>query len=322
MHDPDANPMKPVADRARNARPVIFVLGSFVVSCSARLPRFPRPGESLQADIVTIEPGGKGFNLAVQARRLGAGVDGLLAIGDDLGAGFAAPALAQADLPATMLLPIPGPTGAGVGFTDASGETCLAIAPGANLAVEAAHCRAASDRIGRSDLVLAQFETSDAAITTAFALARAVGVRTLLNPSPFREIQSLILTSTDILIVNEPEAAALAETLRCSSAPDELAAALAGHGVSMLVLTRGARGAVAVDRHGVHVQPAFRVDALDALGAGDAFAATLGVALARGRPIAEALRHAAAAGALTTLRDGVFKALPDGVEIERLLAET
>ena len=55
------------------SRPV-FVLGSFVIACSAKVPRFPRPGEALAADIVTIEPGGKGFNLAIMARRLGMAV--------------------------------------------------------------------------------------------------------------------------------------------------------------------------------------------------------------------------------------------------------
>ena len=79
----------------------IFVLGSFVVSCSAKVSRFPRPGESLAADIVTIEPGGKGLNLAVAARRLGAGVDGLLAVGDDIASAFAAPALAKFFTPGT-----------------------------------------------------------------------------------------------------------------------------------------------------------------------------------------------------------------------------
>ncbi len=110
----------------------VFVLGSFVVSCSAKVQRLPRPGESLAADIVTIEPGGKGFNLAVAARRLGAEVDGLLAVGDDFASAFAAPALAQADLPASMLIRVVGKTGSGVGFTDAHGETCLAVDPGAN----------------------------------------------------------------------------------------------------------------------------------------------------------------------------------------------
>ena len=37
---------------------------------------------------MTIEPGGKGLNQAMMVRRLGADVDGLLAVGDDLAARF------------------------------------------------------------------------------------------------------------------------------------------------------------------------------------------------------------------------------------------
>jgi ribokinase len=66
------------------------------------------------------------------------------------------------------------------------------------------------------------------------------------------------------------------------------------------------------------MQEGFRVETVDSLGAGDAFAATLGVRLAAGRPLPDALRDAAAAGALTTIRHGVFDALPTLAAIEAL----
>ncbi|MFJ5370297.1 PfkB family carbohydrate kinase, partial [Bosea sp. CER48] len=176
----------------------IFVLGSFVLACTAKVGRFPRPGESMAAQHVTIEPGGKGLNQAVMARRLGAAVDGLLAVGDDLAACFVVPALRRADLPETMILPIAGDTGAGVGFIDAAGETCLAIAPNANLALSAEDVRARARAIEGASLVTAQFEVGDDPIREAFALAGRAGVPTLLNPSPFRPIPEDILAATTI----------------------------------------------------------------------------------------------------------------------------
>jgi ribokinase len=308
----------------------IFILGSFVVSCSAKVSHFPRAGESLAAEIVTIEPGGKGLNLAIASRRMGAQVDGLLAVGDDVASAFAAPALLRADLPADMLIRLPGKTGSGVGFTDARGETCLAVDAGVNLALAADHVRAVAARIGAAAMVMAQFEIGDAPIREAFALAAAAGVATLLNPSPFRPIAPDILANTQVLVVNETEAQALGAALAVGGDDNadpvqftrRLGPALLALGPRLVVLTRGAAGAIAVTADGTVSQPALPVAVVDSLGAGDAFAATLGVSLSSGVGLAEAMLNAAAAGALATLRAGVFDALPTREAMLSLIAET
>lgn len=305
----------------------VFVLGSFVVACSAKVARFPHPGESIAAETVTIEPGGKGLNQAIMARRLGAAVDGLLAVGDDLAAAFAPPALERADLPQSLLVRLAGNTGSGIGFTDARGETCLAVASGANLALSAAHVRARATAIATAALVTAQFEIGNAPIEAAFVLARQAGVPTLLNPSPFRAIPAAIMASTSILIINETEARSLAAALGLAqdgaTEPQrfagELGTALLERGPRLVILTRGAAGAIAVEQGALPImQPGFPVETIDSLGAGDAFAATLGIRLAAGWPLPHALRDAAAAGALTTTRHGVFDALPTAAAIEAL----
>lgn len=306
----------------------IFVLGSFVVACSAKVSRFPVAGESLRADMLTVEPGGKGFNLAVGTARLGASVDGLMAIGDDLLAAFAAPALSRAGLPLAMLKRCPGPTGGGVAFTDATGENCLAVHAGANFLLSAQDVAEASDRIEQAQLVLAQFEIADAPIAEAFRRARQAGVRTLLNPSPFRVIKPEILANTSILIVNAGEALALAKALPIDGGPtanpiaeERLARTILRNGPDTLIITRGAQGAVAFRQSEPPlVQEAFAIEACDSLGAGDAFAAGLAASLVQGLPLREALRRAAACGALVTSRIGVFEALPTVAELQDFLA--
>lgn len=266
--------------------------------------------------MVTIEPGGKGFNLAVQARRLNATVDGIFAVGDDLGARLAREAFAKAGLAETLIRTVPGATGAGVGFTDAAGETCLSVAPGVNLSLAADHIRSCRGDIARSTMVLAQFETSDAAIDAAFAVARSAEIPTLLNPSPYRPIDESILANTTIIIVNDSEARACAQQLGSTRSDGEswgeaIAPALLARGVEIVVATHGAAGATAITADALLRQPAFAIDAVDTLGAGDAFAATLAVSLSAGLCLQDALQRAAAAGALTSLHDGVFAALPD-----------
>lgn len=303
----------------------IFVLGSFVAACSAKVVRLPVAGESLRADAFTLEAGGKGFNLMVGARRLGASVDGLLAVGADLFAELAKPALMQADLPAEMLRRCDGATGSGIGFVDRSGENCLAVHPGANLRLSAAHVRDACEAIRDAKLVLAQFEIGDEPIAEAFALARSAGVPTLLNPSPYRAIDRHVLAHTSILVLNRVEAAQVARAFGVESAAADgqwtkLAAALLGRGPESVVITLGAEGASAWHANGrSEFQPAFAVEVVDTMGAGDAFTAGLAVGLCEGRPFEDCLRLAAACGAFATRRLGVFEALATYQEVQQFL---
>ena len=62
--------------------------------------------------------------------------------------------------------------------------------------------------------------------------------------------------------------------------------------------------------------------AVDTVGAGDCFAATLSVALAEGKSLVEAARFAVCAAALATQVEGAQPSLPRRNEIETRLAET
>ncbi|WP_082512908.1 PfkB family carbohydrate kinase [Methylobacterium sp. Leaf125] len=306
----------------------VFVIGSFVIACSVKVARLPQAGESLAGSAFRAEPGGKGFNLALAAHRLGVRVDGLFAVGEDVFSPVVRSTFAQVGFPDTMLVPRAGSTGAGVAFVDPAGENCLAVCLGANLALTAADVRAAAARVEATDLVAATFESPDAPIREAFALARGRGRPTLLNPSPMRPLDPAILADTTILVVNGVEAAELglgaAETLEAirtgTRAPTPAIAALLDRGPACLVVTLGERGAIAF-RPGLPPlrQPAFAVTAIDTVGAGDAFAAGLMAALLAKAPLDAALRRAAACGALATGQFGAFDAFPTAAALDAFL---
>ena len=67
--------------------------------------------------------------------------------------------------------------------------------------------------------------------------------------------------------------------------------------------------------------PAFKIQACDTTAAGDAFNGGLGAALAEGLPVTEAIRIAAAAGALAASRMGAQPSLPTRVELEDFLRQ-
>ncbi len=311
----------------------VFVVGSFVAANSAKVERLPNAGESLLASAFVLEPGGKGFNLIVACERLGAEVAGVLPVGDDFISQLAASALERTGLPEAMLCRSPGPTGAGIGFTDAAGDNCLAIFPGANGRLARRDILERAVMIEAAAVTLAQFEAPDEPIIAAFEIARRAGKMTLLNPSPYRTIPPELLDLTSILILNETEAESLVADIsgkaidldpsNLERALNPLASILAGLGIPTVIVTLGAAGALLFCGKDQPIQfPAFKIQSIDALGAGDAFAAGIATTIAEGKSWREALRIASACGAMVAARWGVLDALPRREEVEAFLKPT
>lgn len=84
----------------------------------------------------------------------------------------------------------------------------------------------------------------------------------------------------------------------------EICRLLHERGVDIVVITDGARGAMASDGRAFYTVPAFPVEAASTIGAGDAFAAGCIAALWHGRSIGEALRLGAANSASVVSRPG------------------
>jgi ribokinase len=291
----------------------VFVIGSFIVAASTLVARLPAPGESLAADNLILEPGGKGFNLALGLHRLGVSVHGIMAVGDDIFAAFAVDALERAGLPSSMLRHLAGQTGAGIGFSSEDGGNCLAIFAGANARLSAEDV-VAHEALAKARFVLAQFETGDAAILAGFRVGRSRGAQTLLNPSPYRTIDPDILRNTSILIVNETEAEHCARDLGAEIGDhDALARELHARGVT----------AHRKDRMTIH-RAGLPVAVVDPLGAGDAFTCGLVAGLAESNsPSVEthnleaSLSFGNACGAFCVGRLGVYDALPYAKDISR-----
>jgi ribokinase len=91
--------------------------------------------------------------------------------------------------------------------------------------------------------------------------------------------------------------------------------------VSTVVVTLGAAGAIAVAAKGVLRVPAFPVEAIDTVGAGDAFSGALAASLAAGAPIEDALVVASATGGLTCSRRGAVDAIPTREEVVALMKQ-
>lgn len=147
-----------------------------------------------------------------------------------------------------------------------------------------------------------------------------------------------VLPLVDLLKVNETELSILGGTGDVAS----VSRTLLEHGPRLCVVTLGPQGSyVRIAEGGARV-PAFQVDTVDATGCGDAFIAALLCQLISPLPggsprggraavswrdyltverLRDVLRYANAAGALTSLTQGVIPALPAAAQVEAFLAE-
>lgn len=308
-------------------RPRVTVLGSLNTDISVTVPRLPGPGETVLGSAAMIGPGGKGANQAVAAARLGAAVRMVGCVGsDDFGRGLLA-RLAAEGVDARGVRAVPGASsGLALITVDQAGENAITVAPGAN-ALAGEPEVAAALAAGCQSLVLSA-EIPAAAL--AAALAQASGPVTVLNLAPVPpEAADLLKAGPDWLVVNAPEAAAALDRAAPDRAapgsaapePAAAAAALAQAGARHVVITLGAAGAVLADQAGAAagreplLVPGFAVTAVDSVGAGDAFAGALAVALAAGADPAVAVRAACAAGAAAVTRRGAQPGLPRPADV-------
>lgn len=281
----------------------ILVIGSYNRDTVLRLDRFPAPGETMTALGMAEFHGGKGSNQAVAAARAGGRVGIIAALGDDA-AGQGARALwAEEGIAAEAVQTTQAPTGAASILLDAAGENQIIIIPGANaeLTLPLGFTPPADIAVA-----LAQLETPQAA--TAALFRSLTGARRILNVAPAAAILPELLSVTDMLVLNETEAAILAQR---EAEPAALAIALAAETMREVILTAGAIGAFWARPDGVVIDAAPpRVAVTDTTGAGDAFLGAFAAFSAEGLAQERILRQAVTAGALACTQDGAVPSLP------------
>ena len=299
---------------------MIVVFGSINIDLVTHVEAIARPGETVLGPGYETIPGGKGANQALAARRAGADVAMVGAVGRD---GFAQAALALllADgIDLSCVARVDAPTGAAFISVDAAGQNAITVAAGANRLARAAQLELRG--IGPGDTLLLQRETPDDETLAAARFAKARGARVMLNLAPAGPLSRAALADLDVLLMNEHEAAYLGAHLQLSdSSPEGVAAELdRSHGLAAIV-TLGAAGAMGWSGGVRYAFAAPKVEVADTTAAGDSFAGAFACALDGGADFAGAMRHGLAAGSLACTRAGAQPSIPHAAGIAAMLRE-
>ncbi|MBI3126689.1 MAG: ribokinase [Candidatus Tectomicrobia bacterium] len=306
------------------SRPGVLVVGSANFDIVVRVPRLPRPGETVLGGPRREFRGGKGANQALAAARAAGGAHRVRLVcftGEDAAGASYRKFLAAEGIERGGLLRARGPTGTALILVDGEGKNQIAVSPGANALLTPGRLGARRDLLDWGAAVLAQLEVPLSVVREAFRRGRRRGAVTILNPAPApSSFPAGLLALTDVLAPNEAEAARLLGR-KPAPRPRELpglARDLLSLGPRAVVITAGARGAFFLGGdEGGWAEPPPGIRAVDTTGAGDAFCGALALALAEGAGLAGAVRLAVAASSLSVRREGAQEGLPGRREILR-----
>ena len=301
--------------------PTVVVVGSFMMDLVFKAERRPQKGETLIGQEFGMFIGGKGCNQAIAAARLGADVNMVGRLGADAFGDAFMETLAEEKINTDFIVR-DAETGTGVAcpVIDAEGDNSIIIVPRANMQLTAADVERASSAIERADVLLLQLEVPIEASQRAAEIAQSTGAKVILNPAPARELPDRFLAQVDLLTPNEVETAFLSGVKVSDQAGATRAAdALLQKGVSAVILTLGDRGALLLTSDLENPIPAYSVNVVDTTAAGDAFCGALATALARGKPLENAVGYANAAGALAVTVLGAAPSMPTAQQIDAFL---
>lgn len=302
----------------------VTVFGSFVVDLMARAPRLPVPGETVLGSFFKQGAGGKGFNQGIAAHKSGGDVTMITKLGRDSLAGVATDAMDSVGLSKDHLFySKTEPTGVAlISVDENTSQNEIIIVPGACATISDEDIASVADRIKESAYLLLQLEVNQDANEKVAAMAKAAGVKVIVNTAPYSPVTDEFLSGCYLVTPNEVEAEEL--TGICVSdleSADKAAKVFKDKGVQNVVITLGSRGVYVNEDGKSEIVPAYKVNAIDTTGAGDAFNGGLLTALSEGKTISEAARFANALAAISVQRIGTTPAMPTRAEIDKFLEE-
>jgi ribokinase len=311
----------------------ILVFGSLNMDLVTRVSRLPLPGETLMGTEFFTTPGGKGANQAVAAAKLGVATALIGRVGkDDWGRSLIEGLNNYGVETSGVTVDSTIHSGVAIITVAETGENQIIGVYGANDRLDASDVDRLVPLLPEAKVLLLQLEVATPAVKLAAQAAQAEGVMVILDPAPVPKHSIVDLyPHIDLLIPNETEASQLVG-FEVNSVETATRAAFVLHdqGAKAVIIKLGALGALySEDLHseeqGAEIMtafvPAFKVDAIDTVAAGDAFAGGLAVAIVEEFPMLECVRRGCAAGALATLTIGAQVAMTDRKQFDQFLCD-
>eukprot|EP00667_Euglena_gracilis_P013936 EG_transcript_14390 len=303
-------------------QPVVAVVGSCFMDESCYMPRVPNQGETLHCTSYEQSFGGKGANQAVMVGKIGGHVRLVALVGSDANGLAYIENCKLCNVETTFIKQTSQATGfAQIWVSETCGDNRIVIYPGAaaRLDVDEAEKLIQGGCLEGVQYVVCQNEIPLEATLHFLATAHRLGKVTVFNPAPAVPLSDACLQQVSVLVLNEHEAAIVAETEVASVEGARAAAArLRARGARTVVITLGAGGCLLLEEGQVEavLLPCPKVDnVVDTTGAGDCWVGCFTHFLSQGKPLVECCRRANIIAAMSVAKKGTQKSFPLANEI-------
>ncbi|HDG9371286.1 TPA: ribokinase [Staphylococcus aureus] len=292
----------------------VVILGSTNVDQFLTVERYAQPGETLHVEEAQKAfGGGKGANQAIATARMQADTTFITKIGTDGVADFILEDFKVAHIDTSYIIKTAeAKTGQAFITVNAEGQNTIYVYGGANMTMTPEDVINAKDAIINADFVVAQLEVPIPAIISAFEIAKAHGVTTVLNPAPAKALPNELLSLIDIIVPNETEAELLSgiKVTNEQSMKDN-ANYFLSIGIKTVLITLGKQGTYfATKNQSQHIE-AYKVNVIDTTAAGDTFIGAFVSRLNKSQDnLADAIDFGNKASSLTVQKHGAQASIP------------
>lgn len=291
----------------------IGVVGSINTDLVIKTDTLPKVGETVEGDSFLISFGGKGANEAVACARLGASVNLLSCVGDDLFSKNAIAHLQEEGVHITAVKQLKNMNGGIASITVSDKNNQIIVIPGANAKVDTKYIEKYSSRIKECSIVGGQFEVPIESLLLTSRICKENGIKFVLNPSPIKEYPKELFDNATFVIVNE------IEIKYVSGYNENNPMEVLEKYPNKLILTKGKYGCYFCNGEKVINIPAISVDVVDTTGAGDTFLGAFMVGINKDMNIINAISFANICAGLKTTKLGAQIGMPKLIEVKKYI---
>ncbi|MFX1555882.1 MAG: ribokinase [Promethearchaeota archaeon] len=304
----------------------VLIIGSSNMDLNIYIKRLPKPGETVTGGKFKQFLGGKGANQAVASVRSGSKTQFIAKLGIDTFGDEMLSKLKEESINIENIIR-DSKEASGIAFIiiDENGENMISVAPGANVKLSVEDIQKSADLIEKAKVLMVQMEIPLETIQEIYNIASIGNVIKILNPAPLKPLTSNNLKNIDIIVPNEGELYQLHSLLGFKKVHinglnkiKQISKDITTTGVKTVITTLGARGAAIYQstEDSIILLPAYKVQAIDTVGAGDCFNGVLASKLNQGINIVDAVKYAISAASIAVTRKGAQESMPFFNEIE------
>lgn len=288
----------------------VLNFGSLNLDYIYKVSHIVREGETILADDVSMNLGGKGFNQSVALARAGLSCYHAGLVGEE-GLEFY-DACQTFGIKTDYIKTVTGRCGHTVIQVDEKGQNSIVLFGGANQKNSKEYVDEVLKNFDTGDIIILQNEINELPYIIDQAFAK--GMTIVLNPSPYDDrLEECDLGKVSVFVLNETEG----QQMTGMTTPATIVAALDAYfSNARIMLTLGEGGCIYHHGDEEYYQAAFAVDAVDTTAAGDTFTGYFVAGLCRKQPMREILLTASKAAALAVTKPGAAQSIPFMSEVE------